>query len=340
MRIRDIVISDYACQILNRPKTATVKITPLAKGGSDRIFRRVRFREDPSVIFMYYDSLREENRYYAGIAGFLKELGLAVPVILDHDPDRCFILMEDFGDTDLWSFRQSPWGVLCGYYKKILRMIDRLHAFSVKDLAQRELPLMQGFGPELYQWERDYFRENFVRGICGVDPGAREEATLESELNALAERLGESGVSLVHRDLQSQNILIYREDPVLIDFQGLRQGSYFYDLASLLYDPYAPLNGQQRLELLRYYYDLRERCFKWEDFQEIFHEAAVQRVMQALGAFAFLGRRHNRADFLTHIPEGLQRLAEAASHSLSLPALQGMISRCQAALQCCPPENC
>jgi aminoglycoside/choline kinase family phosphotransferase len=126
--------------------------------------------------------------------------------------------------------------------------------------------------------------------------------------------------------------MMNRGETVLIDFQGMRVGSYFYDLGSLLYDPYVPIDEQERLELLRYYYDLRERTCTWDAFQEAFHEASVQRLMQALGAFGFLGRRHNRRDFQAHIPSGLQRLAEAASRSKRLPVLRGLVARCRAAL--------
>jgi aminoglycoside/choline kinase family phosphotransferase/dTDP-glucose pyrophosphorylase len=330
--IADAAIRKYVCHVLNRTETAITQIAPLAKGGSDRTFRRIRFSDAPSLIFMHYNPGREENRRYAAIADFLRELDLAVPKLFHHDPERCFILMEDLGDADLWSFRQSASSLRRDYYRKALGMINRLHTFPVENLAQRSLTLMQGFGPELYRWERDYFHENFVRGVCGIELGGDEAAALEAELSALAERLQQTGTSLVHRDFQSQNILSYGGNPVLVDFQGLRVGSFFYDLGSLLYDPYVLIDEQERLELLRYYYDLQERSCNWDAFQEAFHEASAQRLMQALGAFGFLGRRRNRKDFLMHIPGGLQRLAEAASRSERLPVLRGMISRCRVAL--------
>jgi aminoglycoside/choline kinase family phosphotransferase len=330
--IADAAVRQYVCHVLNRPETDITQIAPLAKGGSDRTFRRIRFSDAPSLIFMHYNPGREENRHYAAIAGFLRELDIAVPRIFHSDPERCLMLMEDLGDADLWSFRQSVWSLRRDYYRKALRMIHKLHTFPVENLGQRSLTLMQGFGPELYRWERDYFYENLVRGVCGIELGADEAAALEIELSALAKRLQQTGTSLVHRDFQSQNIMINRGEPVLIDFQGMRVGSYFYDLGSLLYDPYVLIEEQERLELLRYYYDLQERLLGWDAFLKAFHEASVQRLIQALGAFGFLGRRHNRKDFLAHIPSGLQRLVTAASRSERLPALRGIISRCRAAL--------
>lgn len=72
-------VRQYVCHVLNRTEAAITEIAPLAKGGSDRTFRRIRFSDAPSLIFMHYNPGREENRHYAGIAGFLRELDLAVP---------------------------------------------------------------------------------------------------------------------------------------------------------------------------------------------------------------------------------------------------------------------
>ena len=328
----DADIRRYVCDVLNRAEALPMDITPLAKGGSDRIFRRIRLGHDTSVIFMHYNPDREENRYYAAIADFLRELAVAVPRIFHHDPSRCFILMEDLGDDDLWSFRSASWNIRRSYYQKVLSMVHRLHAFPLEKLGQRHLTLMTGFGPALYRWERDYFRENFVRGICAIEADAADAAALEDELEALATRLEQTGQSLIHRDLQSQNVLICRGEPALIDFQGLRSGSFFYDLGSLLYDPYVVIDEQQRLELLRYYYELGAQGCTWESFQEMFREAAVQRLLQALGAYGFLGRQPHRQAFLAHIPRGLAQLAEAASQSRHLQLLGRLIDRCRRAL--------
>ena len=331
--IGDEGVRNYVCPVLDRAEAEIMAMTPLAKGGSDRTFRRIRFRDARSVIFMHYNSKREENRNYATLADFLQKLDIAVPKIFHHDSRRCFMLLEDLGDDDLWSFRRSAWRVRRNYYRMVLGMIHRLHTFPVQDVNQRSLSLMPGFGPELYRWERDYFHENLVRGVCGIEPGDKEAAVLETELGALADRLEQTGAGLIHRDFQSQNIMIYQGNPVLIDFQGMRVGNYFYDLGSLLYDPYVPIHERQRLELLRYYYDLQPRSVAWEAFQDAFHESSAQRLMQALGAFGFLGLRRNKKDFLAHIPSGLRRLAEAASRSERLPALRRLVARCREALE-------
>jgi N-acetylmuramate 1-kinase len=49
------------------------------------------------------------------------------------------------------------------------------------------------------------------------------------------------------------------------------------------------------------------------DFDEIFNFCALQRLMQALGAYGFLGLQKGRPDFLTHIPTARRSLREVAA---------------------------
>jgi hypothetical protein len=187
---------------------------------------------------------------------------------------------------------------------------------------------MEGFNSELYRWERDYFREHFVSGICKIKLESPLERELEAELCALAVRLDATKRSLVHRDLQSQNIMVRDDEPFLIDFQGMRFGSPFYDLGSLLCDPYVVFSDSEIDELLSFYYKLSEQSFDWPTFQSYFWEAAAQRLMQALGAYGFLGLTKGLPAFLTHIPAGLNNLLRAISHVASLPHLADLSQAC------------
>jgi len=192
---------------------------------------------------------------------------------------------------------------------------------------------MESFGPDLYRWEREYFREHFVKGACGMAFDGSGEVALEAELSALATRLEETGRNLVHRDLQSQNVMVRNGEPFLIDFQGMRFGSPHYDLGSLLYDPYVDLAESEREELLSYYYGLSPQTLDWAVFQDRFREASVQRLMQALGAYGFLGLKKGLKAFLHHIPAGLANLTSAVSRLESLPRLRELCGACGSSLR-------
>ena len=322
-------IMRFVREALRLAESATVEITPLSGRGSDRAFFRVTWDKTNSAILIHYDPIRVENAYYGDIAIFLNDINVPVPKLIRHDAEQFLMLMEDLGNNDLWALRKESWDVRHILYQKTLSFVHKLHSFPPERFPAEQVRLMEPFGPGLYQWEDDYFRENFVKGVCGVEFEPASDRELKVELNALAQHIHEASRSLVHRDLQSQNVMIRDGEPYLIDFQGMRFGSPFYDLGSLLCDPYVRFSEEERDKLLAFYYGLSKRDLAWPDFQQVFWEASTQRLMQALGAYGFLGLKKSLAVFLEHIPSGLANLQHAASHVPALPHLRALLDKCQ-----------
>jgi aminoglycoside/choline kinase family phosphotransferase len=116
----------------------------------------------------------------------------------------------------------------------------------------------------------------------------------------------------VHRDFQSQNIIIQNGQANLIDFQGMRPGLAEYDLASLLFDPYVELSGAERSELIDYYRLKQTDSARRIDgkFGDTLQLCAMQRLMQALGAYGFLGLVRGRENFLQYVSRAVHSLRE------------------------------
>lgn len=322
-------IKARAREVLDIPAATEVEWIPFAGRGSDRAYFRLRWGSGDSAILVRYGQGRKENGYHAAIGWFLEEIGIPVPRILHHDPARGLILQEDLGDEDLYTLRNEPWEVRGPLYRKTLEVVAVLHSWPEEEFLRDPVPLMEGFSPGLYRWERDYFREHFVLGLCGVALPPAEEDALERELAALALRLTRHRRCLVHRDLQSQNVMIREGGPVLIDYQGMRFGSRFYDLGSLLCDPYVSFTRPERQELIDFCRGPGEGP---EEFRKAFWEASAQRLMQALGAYGFLARERGLGRYLAHVPPGLANLRLAADRARSLPLLERLCGRCAAAL--------
>ncbi|MBN2438730.1 MAG: phosphotransferase [Deltaproteobacteria bacterium] len=321
-------VFDFICETLGLAAGAQVELASVGKGGSDRDFFRVVAAGRAPVILMRYGRMYAENDLYAAVASFLREMGVRVPAIYGHDPERRLILMEDLGDTDLYVLRDAPWEVRRGLYEKVLALAARMPSFSL-DRLPAGLRLMPGFDAELYRWERDYFREECVRNVFRLDLAAADEKVLEAELSRLAGRLLATPPALVHRDLQSQNVMIREGEPVLIDFQGMRPGSPFYDLGSLLCDPYVTFPEEGRDQLLRFYYEISGSGYPWDMFRELFLLASAQRLMQALGAYGFLGLKRGKCHFLAHIRPGLENLIAVTAETRVLPQLNALAQRCR-----------
>ena len=289
---------------------ATVEITPIEHGGSDRKFYRVRCSPEQTIILVKYGFEREENRHYVQIAEFLAEHGIRVPRIYFHDAAEGLIWSEDLGKADLWSYREESWLVRRAFYESALDEIVKLHCLSEEACRAIEQNLPVAFDTALYRWEQNYFFKNCLGGHFGVDEKELTELTTLPALHEMAERLGNRPRLMVHRDFQSQNIIIRNAQAHLIDFQGMRPGLAEYDLASLLFDPYVTLSHSERDELLTTYEEKREaaRLPVSSQFREIFRLCGIQRLMQALGFYGFAAVVKDNKAFLKHIPAAMTSL--------------------------------
>jgi aminoglycoside/choline kinase family phosphotransferase len=294
---------------------SVVEIAPLEKGGSERKYYRICAGAENPVILVKYSSRKEENRHYVEIAKFLSASKVNVPAIYFHDASEGLIWMEDLGDEDLWSWREAPWERRRSLYESALFEVSKLHIAATQGLEGSGLRLQREFSEQLYLWEQQYFFDNCLRAHFGLNETAVRRYADLPVMHGIAARLASLPRVLVHRDFQSQNILIHDDTAWLIDFQGMRPGLPHYDVASLLYDPYVELTGGERGFLLEFYKLVARRSGMEisAGFDEVFHFCALQRLMQALGAYGFLGLQKGRPDFLANIPAARRSLREVAA---------------------------
>jgi aminoglycoside/choline kinase family phosphotransferase len=287
-----------------------IEITPIEKGGSDRKFYRVNCSSDQTIILVKYNLEREENRHYVEIAQFLAEHGIRAPKIYFHDPAEGLIWIEDLGERDLFGYREESWLVRRAFYESALDEIGKLH--RLPEAASRAIRgnLPAEFNAALYLWEQHYFFENCLGRYFKIDSTKLEELGALPQLHKIADRLGNLPRVLVHRDFQSQNIIMRTGQACLIDFQGMRPGLAEYDVASLLYDPYVDLAGTEHAELIAYYREeqIKNGAGVGNDFDTTLQLCAMQRLMQALGAYGFLGLVKGHKDFLKHVPAAMKSL--------------------------------
>ena len=179
------------------------------------------------------------------------------------------------------------------------------------------------------RWETGYFEQYFLERYCGISIPEKEE--LAQEFKVLAEKVSVEPLYFMHRDFQSQNIMIHSGSPKILDFQGARRGLLHYDLASLLKDAYVVLPANIRNELLTFYLEkLDQKGVEIKDYQqfyEVFTLACLQRNMQALGAFSYLSLIKDKGWFKQYIPAGMQHLHLALKERSDFPVLGSLVKR-------------
>lgn len=305
-----------------------IKIRPIEKGGSDRKFYRIRCSPNHTLILVKYNLEREENRHYVEIAKFLDTHGIRAPKIYFHDAAEGLIWIEDLGEHDLYSYRGDSWLVRRAFYESALDEILKLHSLPESVCLEMKEHLPAEFNAALYRWEQRYFFNNCLGRYFRVSEAKRQELATLPSLREIAKHLATLPRVLVHRDFQSQNIIIQNGQANLIDFQGMRPGLAEYDLASLFFDPYVEFSGAERSELISYYRQKKADNGRRVDgqFDDTLQLCAMQRLMQALGAYGFLGLVRGHEHFLQYIPRAVRSLREIVAKIGDLKPLTSLLA--------------
>ncbi|GAB4343481.1 MAG: hypothetical protein Kow0089_19310 [Desulfobulbaceae bacterium] len=317
-----------------------VSVIPVAGDGSRRRFFRLHCEDGKTVMAVAPgDSSRgghAEAHSAWKIGTHLFRAGVPVPEPLAWDEASGLILFEDLGDTRLHDLRPGEGRGDASSFIELYRRV-------VRELARMQVRGREGFDPAwcwqtprydralMLERESGYFLESFCLDLLGLE---LDQGEVRREFGILADQasLAEADFFL-HRDFQSRNIMVREGRVRFIDFQGGRLGPLAYDLASLLIDPYVRLTTGQRDELFDHYLDVLADCIPYDParFREEYLTLALQRNLQILGAFGFLGGRRGKVFFLQFIEPALDSLEEllAADGMKRYPVLAGVIERCR-----------
>jgi len=299
----------------------------IGSGGSDRKYYRTR-RGKKSAVLMQCRGDDPDFRRQMEYTQFFLKYSVPVPDLLEAEPAEKQAVFEDAGDTSLYNWLKCPREEreIEDIYMKVIDALGTIHTVVTDHVA--ECPSLKGriFDYEYFRWETDYFIERFVEGVRNMKvddiPGLNEE------LNSLAFMADSFPKTIIHRDFQSQNIMVTAGDLRIIDFQGARMGPSAYDVASVLWDPYYRLEDNLRERLTAYYISRIEDKFDADFFRETLRICRLQRHMQALGAYGYLSSEKGKKYFLKYAPEGLRLLKEdAALVKNEYPALYELVMR-------------
>lgn len=319
-------------------------VAALAGDGSPRRFYRCRLaggREQILVLPAQADEpgLAEAAAAFA-IGRHLRQAGVPVPEIYGFDALTGALLLEDLGDLQLYgrlAAAPAPAEIIALYRQAI----EILLTIQIK--ARPGFPLAACWDTSHYdrrlmlERESGYFYQALGRDWLGWPEPAPE---LSAEFQLLAELVSRQPADFVlHRDYQCRNLMLQGERLRVIDFQGARLGPLGYDLAALLYDPYAALVDELRQQLLTFYlarapeYD---PAFDRQLFLAGWPLLAIQRHLQMLGAFAFLSRQRRKPFFRRFLRPTAHRLAQLVGEqpqAASLPLLRKLINSLPSCLE-------
>ncbi len=304
----DFVIDLTESEILGKSEEDGKQL--IGAGGSDRKYFRIKRGRKSAVLLECKMDDTDFKRQIEYTKFFLK-YSIPVPGLLEIDFDGKSAVFEDAGDTSLYNWLKCPRAEteIEDIYRKIIDTLVLLHTTATDHVDVCPLLKNRIFDFEYFRWETDYFIENYIDGVRNMK--ADNIPGLEDELNSLAFKADSFPKTIIHRDFQSQNIMVMSDCNLqIIDFQGARMGPSAYDVVSILWDPYYRLQEDMREKLVDYYISKIEDKFDADYFRETLSVCRLQRHMQALGAYSYLSSVKGKKYFLKYVPEGLRLLEE------------------------------
>lgn len=293
----------------NNPKT-----TLIGSGGSDRLYYRL-MENGKSAVLMACSAEEKDFERHLALTECLTNIDVPVARVFAADAAQKMALFEDLGDLTLYSKLKFTRSIreIEDLYKSALEIAIRLHTEGLNQLKKYPSIQQRIFDYKHARWETEYFMKRFAGDLCELH--VNDKTVLENEFHHLALTLDSLPKTFIHRDFQSQNIMVKPGNAIgIVDYQGARIGPPGYDVVSLLWDPYADIQEDSRKKLLDYYIT---RCketmghnFNEKQFRDSLVTARLQRHMQALGAYSFLALVKGKKHFLKHISGALSLLKE------------------------------
>lgn len=297
------------------------RLRSLPEQGSDRKFLRIELPDRSTRILMLSNENDKDFERFLELGKFFHRNALFTPCLHAASPDEYAVLMEDLGSDTLYRLVQGREKESFDLYRKVLRALAEFQVRGTKAL-DADNQAIRVFSRRYLRWETDYFRENFLERLCRLVPDAGTLRELNREFDALAFAAEKLPYLLIHRDFQSQNILLQNGKVRFVDYQGARLAPYPYDAVSLIRDPYVTIPPEMRKALMEEYRkSLAELDYKLEPDEFRYHGilAALQRNMQTLGAYGFLSLVKGKRGYLRYAGPSLALLRSALEQLSELP---------------------
>jgi aminoglycoside/choline kinase family phosphotransferase len=299
------------------------EITPASADASFRRYFRVTLEDGRSLIAMDAPPEREDCGPFVAVASRMRQAGLHVPQIIEHDLAQGFLLLEDLGSVD---------------YLRALTpdSVESLYADATDALLRLQLNApVAGLPPydrAMLLRELQLFPDWLLGKHLGLVLDADAQEMLETAFECLVGNALAQPVVCVHRDYHSRNLMLLDVDnPGVIDFQDAVAGPVTYDLVSLLRDCYVRWPPEQVDSWVGDYYRAASSAGILGEtdeatFREWFDLMGVQRQLKAAGIFARLNHRDGKPGYLADIPRTLAYVVEVGKRRPLIAPLAGYIS--------------
>ncbi len=303
------MLQQWVCRALEVPVGSPVP--PLSMVSGDASFRRY-FRaswQGHSYIAVDAPPQHENSSAFIRVCRMLRAAGVRAPEIFASDLERGFLLLEDFGDSQLLpklSRLQSDGesqraGVIYQSALKTLLLIQR----------SPEKERLDPYDRDQLRSEMQVFTDWFCKAFLELELSDSEHAVIDQAMHFLEEAALSQPTVMVHRDFHSRNLMLLDDSAIpalgVIDFQDAVRGPYSYDVVSLLRDCYLRWEPETVNRWALTYWQAARADGLLADVSEAqflrdFDLMGLQRHLKVMGIFCRLSLRDNKSRYLADIP--------------------------------------
>ena len=288
--------------------------TAITNSGSNRQYYRLTDGEH-TVIGVIGTSI-QENKAFIQLSRHFEEQALKVPRVLAYTEDFAVYITEDLGSEDLFGLLQNNRTEprTQTLLKKTIQALPDLQFKGAQGLDFGVCYPIAAFDRRSILWDLNYFKYEFLKP-SGIEP---DEVRLEDEFDRFAdELLAYEPNAFMYRDFQSRNVMIFKEEPWFIDFQGGRKGPIYYDVAAFVYQAKAKYSADEREQLIQCYVDALQPYYActMQAFKQCLQPFVLFRLIQVLGAYGFRGLVEHKAHFIQSIIPALALVREFLNDS-------------------------
>jgi len=302
-------------------ETTFLKEYAITLASADASFRKYyrAIKNEKTYIIMDSSLELDSLKPFVGISSRLSSVGVNVPRIYAQNLEDGFLILEDFGNTNLLDVLDES-----NFTKHYTNAIDEILKMQKADATS--LPL---YDKRFLHFEMDLMQEWYLEKKLLYTPSQEEQNLLNNTLEMISDVvLSQPQDVFVHRDFHSRNIMLTNKQTLgVIDYQDAMCGAITYDLVSLLKDCYISF---EREEIEKLVLSFREKVsphtedaefLKWFDFM------GLQRHIKVLGVFSRLSIRDGKDGYLDDIPLTLSYTIETALRYEETQALGAFLQR-------------
>ena len=275
-------------------------------------------RDSETRVVMDAPPPQEDVRPFTRIASHLLALGLSPPEILAEDPERGFLLLEDFGE-DTFARVLEKGGDELALYSRAADVLVALHATGPRAI----LPGLTAYAGEAMIQAAMLLPEWYLPEATGKPAPAETIESYRAAWRACLAHMPKTADTLLLRDFHKDNLMWLPQRAGvracgLLDFQDAQTGHPAYDLVSLIEDARRDVAPTVHKAVFEHYLaeaGITDRA----DFTTGFNIVGAQRHARIVGLFVRLLKRDGRPQYLPHLPRVWRMFERSLAHEALAP---------------------